>query len=370
MKNTSKKWIALILAASMLMVLLTGCGGTSSTSASSGAPDQGGSSDTAGTPAAGDAAELDFGPYTPENPLVLKFGHYGTGDLHPSNILANEMKAKLEERSGGAIQMEIFGDGILGFDVALFESIMNGTLDFASNNPFMMAAYAQPLQVLDIHFLFDDLDHVRAYMGSQVYQEVNALTESLNVLTLDQQYLGFRVTSTRDQEIHSVADMKGLRLRMSTSDLFVKYFTAYGAVPISMAPDEFVPALQQGVVDGTDLPTSIQWQSNYHQYQKVFSLTNHLVQWNLLNTPLDKFNAYPESVQELISTVAHEACMNSVDIMEKANEDAIPLLEKDGVKVVSDVDIDSLRAAAQPVTDEWLANNDRTLYDEIRALAN
>jgi TRAP-type C4-dicarboxylate transport system substrate-binding protein len=368
MKKTCKKWLALALSACMMGIFLTACGGGSSapTSPAASGPEPA-TSAPAATPS-GDTAKLDFGPYTPEKPLVLKFGHYGTGDIHPSNIIANEMKTKLAERSGGAVQMEIFGDGILGFDVALCESVMNGTLDFASNNPFMMAAYAQPLQVLDIHFLFDDIDHVRNYYSSEVYGKVNGLTESLNVLTLGQQWLGFRVTSTRDKEVHTVGDLNGLRLRMSTSDLFVKYFTAYGAVPISMAPDEFVPALQQGVVDGTDLTTSIQWQSNYHQYQKVFSLTNHWAQWNLLNTPLDKFNSYPEDVQELIRSVSQEACLNSVDIMEKANADAIPLLEKDGVKIVSDVDIDGFRAAAQPVTDEWLANNDRTIYDAIRAL--
>lgn len=373
--KTIRKFLAIIIVICMAAALFAGCGNNTSNSGSAAGTGSGTtqSGNTATSPSAkpdSGASNLDLGPYTPENPLVLKFGHYGTGDIHPSNILANLMKEKLETRSNGAIKVEIFGDGILGFDVALFESVMSGTVDFAPNNPFMMAAYQPALEVLDIHYLFDDLDHVKKYIGSDVYNKINKLCEDLNVIILGQQWLGFRVTSTRTTPIRKAEDIKGLRLRMSTSDLFVKYFSAYGAVPISMAPDEFVPALQQGVVDGTDLPTAIQWQSNYHQYQKVFSSTNHLAQWNMLNMNKDKFNSYTPDLQELLKTAAHESCVESFDIMNKANEDAVALLQKDGVTIVDDVDVNAFKEIAKKVTDAWLATHDRTLYDEIRALAD
>ena len=102
---------------------------------------------------------------------------------------------------------------------------------------------AQNLSV--IGYMFDDVDQVYAYLESDVYDEVNKLCEDLNVAILGQQFLGFRSTGTRDVGIYSLEDIQGQRLRMSTSDVFVELYELYGAVPISMAPEEFVPALQQ-----------------------------------------------------------------------------------------------------------------------------
>ena len=88
---------------------------------------------------------------------------------------------------------------------------MSGSVDFAPNNPFMMADYSPNLRVLDLHYLFDDVDQVYAYLESDVYDEVNKLCEDLNVAILGQQFLGFRSTGTRDVGIYSLEDIQGQR---------------------------------------------------------------------------------------------------------------------------------------------------------------
>ena len=381
MKKTLRKTIRVLLTVTLALALLalslTGCSNSSGSGEGSqnttpsdtgSAPQDTGTAENTGT-----AEGLDFGEYTPENPLVLKFGHYGTGDLHPSNILAASLKEKLESRSGGAIQLEVYGDGILGYDVALFEAIMSGSVDFAPNNPFMMADYSPNLRVLDLHYLFDDVDQVYAYLESDVYDEVNKLCEDLNVAILGQQFLGFRSTGTRDVGIYSLEDIQGQRLRMSTSDVFVELYELYGAVPISMAPEEFVPALQQGIVDGTDLPASIQWQSNYHQYYEYMACTYHLAQFNMLNTNLEKLNSYPEEVRDLIVTAAEEACLETSVVCYENDVEALNNLEADGVTVIyyDEIDSSGFKEISDAYTVDWLAAHPECqgIYDGIRALA-
>lgn len=366
-----KKILAVILSIALLCTLFAGCGGKTNDAPSNNAPSNN-SSSTPSTPSGGASDGLDFGEYTPENPLVLKFGHYGTGDLHPSNILAASLKEKLETRSNGAIKLEVYGDGILGFDVALFESVMSGTVDFAPNNPFMMADYQPTLRVLDLHYMFDSVDQVWAYMDSDVYDTINASCEDLNVAILGQQFLGFRSTGSRGVAIKSLEDIAGQRLRMSTSEVFVELFERYGAVPISMAPDEFVPALQQGIVDGTDLPASIQWQSNYHQYYEYMVCTYHWAQFNMLNTNLEKLNGYPEDVRNLIITAAEEACQETSKVCYDNDIEGLKNLEADGVTVIynDEIDMSGFRKIADEYAVEWVAAHPecKDIYDAIIAL--
>ena len=183
-----------------------------------------------------------------------------TSETHPSNILADGLKERVEAATNGAIIIECYDNGQLGFDTATFEGVMNGTIDFSTNNPFMMADYAgfENLRLLDLFYMFETENQCRNLYGSDVYKELCSYGADSNVKILGMQFLGFRSIGTGAKPVHSVEDIQGVRLRISTSPVFYDMLTALGAVPVSMAPDEFIPALQNGIVDGTDLPSAIQ----------------------------------------------------------------------------------------------------------------
>lgn len=357
----SKKLFALALAILMSVSLFAGCGG-SGTSEPSQAPSQ--------APSGG----LDLQNYTADKPLVLKFAHYGTSDTHPSNIISNKMKEKVEAASGGAIVIDIYDNGQLGYDTATFEGVMNGTIDFSINNPFMMAYYKgfEPLQLIELHYMFESVDHCREFMHSEPYDDFCSYGADSNIKMLGIQYLGFRSIGTGSKPMYNVEDLKNVRLRMSTSDVFSALFEKYGAVPVVMAPDEFIPALQNGVVDGTDLPAAIQLSANYTQYYKFYSETNHWAQWNFLCTDLTKWDNYSDDIRNIISTAANEAIDESFELNEQLNEEALADMEKLGIEVTyyEDLDMSGFVAAAEEYTEEYLAKNPdyKATYDAIKAL--
>ncbi len=118
---------------------------------------------------------------------------------------------------------------------------------------------------------------------------------------------GFRQLTNGTRRVHAPGDLRGLRVRVVGSPIFVDIFRRLGADPINMNWGDAVTAFQQGTVDGQENPAAILISVQIHQYHRYATF------WNYLADPLvflwnkKQWEKFPEDIREAITESAQEA---------------------------------------------------------------
>ena len=202
-----KRMFALLLA--LVMVLsLAACGGGKDGSQSG---DQGGNA----------SGTQDGGESKPSaDPITIKLPHcYSEG--HPlTDTLENYFKPELESRSGGRLLVELYPNSVLATEEQIYESLRNNTYEMGVVGTIFQDRIPS-VATFQLPFLFTDFDQARTALyekeyGQQLIGDVASLGFTVNGIVPD----GFRVM-TLNRKVESLADLKGLKLRMPNLEVMV-----------------------------------------------------------------------------------------------------------------------------------------------------
>lgn len=371
-----KKAACLVLSLALIVCTLAGCGGKSggtSASAQGGSSTAGGGS-SANTGGSGSANTdgLDFGEYTPDNPLVLKStSHAPGGDKNAFNLANKMLAAKIGEATNGAVEVQVFNDGILTTsDAQTMESIIAGTVDMGLNNTAIYSNYVKEYSVLDLCYLFDDDDHVKEFMQSDLATEIKGLMQESGsgAVMLSLNYTGWKqMGSTRP--VQSIEDMKGLIIRTNDGEIYQKSFTAFGAAPVFMATGEVMAGLSQGVLEAMEHSYNVFDSNGYWEYLNKITETNHICQLYGASINEKVWNSMTPDLQQVFLDCAAETSMEMFDIAREMQTQSKQNLLDNGCEIY-EIDTKPFFDAVQPVNDEYTAQNGSYWYDGIRALVS
>lgn len=357
-----KKIIALLLALVMVFALVA-CGNSSTPSSST--PSS--STPSSSTPS---TSGKDYGEYSAENPLELKLSHFVSNDTNQLAQLAIVFEQKVEELTGGAVDVVIYGGGVLGNDRVSLESVIAGTLDMAVNNTPIISNYYEVFQVLDLPYLFEDYDHIYAFLESDVCADLmNGMAEATGARLLCMQAVGFRNMDMCDGPVYTPADIAGDLIRVTDSPIYKAQYEAWGANPTIIAGNEVLTALQQGTIDGSDNVNNVQYADRYYEFSKYISITEHAVHFNGLTINEALFQSLTPDLQADILAAAQDTAVTRTKALETENEEQLQLSVEGGAIVNYDVDKQAFIDAAQSVYDDFIANHVAGAYvAQIQAL--
>ena len=237
-----KKFIAALL--SLVMVIgLCSCGG-------------GNSSDT---------------EYTADNPLVFRVSHVEATDsyLHKS---CEKFKEYVEDKSEGKIKVEIYPNGELGDYETAIEAVKAGTQQMTCATTSALASYDPKLGLMDLPYLFESKEQMDAAVNGGAVEELyTQWLEENGFYNGGIQYDGARGLSNNKKEVKTPSDLKGLKIRVMQSDLYIKLFDAFGANPTPMSFTDLYTGLQQGTVDGQDNSPMLTYVNKFYEVQKYYS---------------------------------------------------------------------------------------------------
>ena len=222
-----KKLISLALAATMGLSLAA-CGGSSTS--------------TAGAAAGNDAAA--GGSYT------LKVGTALT-ETDPLFIALTEVFEKnVEEKTNGDVQVEVYSGSQLGSDEDVLEQAIVGAGVGIITDPGRLSNYVYDIGVLQAPYIVSSYDEALKLFETPTFQELAAQVEAqgFNILSFNY-YQGERELFTKTP-VTSPADLKGLRIRSSGSQVVTSTLEAMGANTTVLAWSEAYQALQQQVIGG------------------------------------------------------------------------------------------------------------------------
>ena len=335
-----KKTIAMLLALAMTLSLCA-CGGGSKSTASSGT--------SAGGAASASTAETD-----PADDYYLDIKFSNVFQPTEWNYKASEKLAEMiTERTEGHITVTYYGQNELDCYGDSVTQAVNGANWMGLEEPSLFADYVGDAAVLIGPMLYNSDDEYNYVMESDIVQDVIDRLAAENIHRLDTHYsFGFRSVVT-NRDIYTPEDLKGVKLRATSSAMFTKTVECLGATPTPMSFTECLSAISSGVVEGFEGSTStLAGAGAPYELVKKVALTNHLIATRWLFMPEDLYQSIPEKWRNIIDECAVECGKWEQTSCAEDEDTQKAMLAENGV-TWNEVDLDAFTAACAPVYD-WM----------------
>jgi len=230
----------------------------------------------AGTAALG-AASLAAPAILRAQETVIRWGEM-LPPAHPQVQMVDRIAASAKEKSGGRIDVQSFPNGQLGSGKDMMDMVVSGALAMTTDGAAALGALLPPLSVLEAPYLWTDPAQLQKVAGSDVFKKLNEdMVAQRGLRMLAVTYYGQRHVTTGSREVHTVADMAGIKLRVPPVDTFQAMVAAWGgpATPINF--NALYLALSQGAVDGQENPLPTIASAKLYEVQKYLILTGHII---------------------------------------------------------------------------------------------
>lgn len=309
-------------------------------------------------------------PAIAEPDISIRFPVEYNLDIAPG-IANAEFKTLLEERSEGRIEVNFFPSGNLYRGLDLVQAILRGDAEMTTLISAYWTAVAPNLAALELPYAFPNQEAFYKAVDddtfmSQAYADVEAKGGTI-IAVLPYDYL---VPGTLKTPLRAPADVSGLRMR-GLGKVNLDMFSTLGATPTSINFAELTSALQQGLIDGLNVP--IDAFISYKWYEDVGNVTYapYYIAYYPWVVNTGWWNSLEEADRELISSTAKEVALKHRERSVQVRDGAIAALREKGVDVhiQTEAEIADWRKAVQPVWDRQSGALDAELLARINGFS-
>src|SRR5262245_20159242 len=235
-------------------------------------------------------------------------------DVHPLGYPTVEavvrMGKKLEQATSGRLSIQMYPSMQLGGEKEMIEQAQVGALQIARISVGPMGPLVPELNWFNLPFMFRDAAHMEKVIDGPIGDEMlKKLSDhpTAGLIGLCWMNGGTRNVYNSKHPVKSVADLKGLKIRMMGNPVFVDTMNALGGNGVAMGYDQLVSALQSGVVDGAENNEPSYETGQHYRYAKYYSRTGHLMIPELLVYSKRSWNSLSKDDQALLAKFAKEA---------------------------------------------------------------
>jgi TRAP-type transport system periplasmic protein len=269
-------------------------------------------------------------------------------------IAANIFDAKLKELSGGKLSINQFPGAQLGQEPQMLQKLRAGDIDFVITSTANASTLAPQAGVFSLHFIFRDQQHLQHVLADPaVAAEFRAMVKDsvqgahvLGLLTM-----GLRNMYSK-QEVRSVDDIKGRKIRVQATKTEDTHFPAYGAQTVHMPFGEVYTSLQTGVVNAAENGINVYLANKHYEVAPILSITEHEANNNCIWVSDKTWNSLNDQEKQWVQAAADEVSKREPALALKLEADSAAKLKTMGVKVVEGVDKSGFEKAAKPIQDE------------------
>ncbi len=322
------------------------------------------------TGAALGAVLMSMGCNEKSSSLTIKVGD-NWGASHPMGRAISEVfKAQVEEKTKGAIKVDVYSDGTLGNEADLWNGVRNGTIEVAIlGTPFNQE---WPVSMIsDWPFLYRDLNHAKSVWTGPIAEDLNKqFHEKFPTAYMLAWGPNSARTFTSNKKLTSVADFVGQKFRMPGNPIHVGIAENLGASAQVIPLGDLFSALETGVVDGQDNGMVTVLSQSFDQVQKFVYETNHIIATLEIVMSAPCFDKLTPEQQQIVKDAAKattEKAWN--DYIASVDSDRKTLRDK-GLTVTecSAADQAAIKEKIKPLTDKLFAEQAwaKELTDKIQ----
>ncbi len=305
---------------------------------------------------------------TTEGPIVIRVGLSEAMD-NPVGLFAQEWKEKVEERTGGRVEMQIFPSGQLGGPREMLESVGFGNQEVTICTPTDLSSFVPEMGVCNFAFLFQDKEVAYEFFDGEIGEELSLAAEKAGFKVLGYPEIGFRQVTNSVRPITCLEDFNGIKIRTRGAAAHLDTFRTLGANPVAVNFSELYSALQQGIVDAQENSTTNILQNSFYDVQKYLSITNVFYEAWAVTMNLDFFNALPDDIREIIMTACQEAVVSNRAIVSQMNDESLlKLSELMEVNEIAPEEMARIVEVARSVYPDYADEVGEDLFNKVMAV--
>ncbi len=283
----------------------------------------------------------------------LRLGHSFT-DSHPRAIAMKRFAAAVDKATGGKVLIDVHGNAALGSEEKMLIAVQSGVQELYLGALSPVAARKKELQIFDFPFLFGSDAEAAYVLDGPVGRKMLDNLGDMNLQGLVWAGGAFRNMSNSKRPIHTMADMKGLKVRVMQSPMALASFNAMDMNAVPMAFTEVYPALEIRALDGYEHPVVDMYANKMFEVQKYLTITNHVYTPVALLASKKWWTSLTPDQQTVIQKVAEETRQfQRAEELRQAAE-VVGQLKVKGMSVTEmpPAELEKIRAAVQPVIDK------------------
>lgn len=254
------------------------------------------------------------------------------GEEHAFTKALRKFEEVASECSNGSLKFDLHLNSELGLEKDYFENMSQGiAVDYAIVSPSHMSTFSQKAPLMDMPFLFRDLDHWNAVMESDALAPLaQDVLEQANV-----RIIGYAGGGTRqlivNKPITNMAELEGLPMRVMGAPIQTRIFEAIKAAPSVIAYDEVYNAIQTGVIDAAENEAAGIEQMKFYEVGPHIAKTAHAITVRPIAFSEATFQRLTEEEQQCVLEAGKVAGKHGRDIESKEDAEKLRAMEDAGL---------------------------------------
>jgi TRAP-type transport system periplasmic protein len=298
--------------------------------------------------------------------VTLRFNHV-LGATEPYHLGFQEWAKRVEDRTKGALKIQVFHSAQLGVEEDIIEQMRQGANIGQNTDAARLGNYVKSLAVMNGPYFAETLDEVAKLSKAPSivkWQDELAEKSGLKVVCFDW-VQGYRHFFT-NKPVRKPEDLAGLRVRTPPAPIWQESVRALGASPVAMAFGDMYPALQQRAIDGVELVYNNIPGARFYEVLNSANETGHIMLINFQVVGTKFFNGLPAEHQAaLVEECQKAGRATSEKILASEAKVKVTLKEK-GMTIVEDVDKAAFRKAGEKAYEVLgLTDAKKQVYSEI-----
>jgi tripartite ATP-independent transporter DctP family solute receptor len=281
-------------------------------------------------------------------------------DVHPPGyptvVAVENMGKKLAAATNGRLTIQMYPSMQLGGEKEAIEQAQVGAIALARVSVGALGDVVDDLNVFNLPFLFRDTAHMEKVIDGPIgLQLLDDVTNNLSAKLIGLCFMDAGARSMYDTKhpIRSIADLRGLKVRVIGNPMFVDMMNDLGGNGVPMGYDQVFSALQTGVVDGAEnnLPSYVF--DNHYQVAKYYTFTEHLIVPEILVFSRPIWDKLSSGDQALIRRLAREAQLDERRLWMDKEKDALAKMQAAGIQITHLSSKKPFQDAVQPVWQKY-----------------
>src|SRR5712672_4778643 len=264
---------------------------------------------------------------------------------YPTVQALRYMGSLIAEKTGGRHQIQVFHSHQLGEEKETIEQTRAGAIDLNRTNGALIGNFVPAMNVLAMPFLFRSMEHLRKVLDGPIGNEILNSFQPYGFVGLAFYDSGARSIYNSVRPVRSIADVKGLRLRVQQSELMSDMIRALGADPIELPYGQVLTGLATRLIDGAENNWPSFVTTGHYKYAGYYTLTEHTMSPEVLLMSQKAWASLSTEDRKIF----REAAMRSSQFMREKWKDledrSRERAKSAGVTIVTDFDRKPLEAA-------------------------
>lgn len=264
---------------------------------------------------------------------------------YPTVQALRYMGQTIAERSGGRHQIRVFHSRQLGEEKETIEQTRAGAIDLNRTNGALIGTLVPAMNVLAMPFLFRSIEHMQKVLDGPIGNEILGSFEPYGFVGLAFYDSGARSIYNSVRPVRSIADMKGLRVRVQQSELMSDMIRCLGAEPVQLPYGQVLTGLATKLVDGAENNWPSFVTTDHYKHAGYYTLTEHTMSPEVLVMSQKAWESLSVDDRKIFREAAIGASRFMRDKWRDLEQQSRRQAEAAGVAIVTDLDRKPFEAA-------------------------